>query len=95
MKESERTVKKKKQPKAQRFAARVLTVIAVSVLLFVVAQYVSFLVTGTEQSTLITCFFAVVGTECGVMMLKRVSEVFAGKKKKDASEDGEDREGMS
>jgi protein-S-isoprenylcysteine O-methyltransferase Ste14 len=79
----------KRSPKAQRFATRVLIVIAITVLLFVVAQYVSFLITGTEQSTLITCFFAVVGTECGVMMLKRVSEIFAGRKKKDAPEDGE------
>jgi hypothetical protein len=82
----------KEETKAPRFATRVLTVIAVSVLLFVVAQYISFLITGTEQSTLITCFFAVVGTECGVMMLKRVSEIFAGRKKKDAPEDGEESE---
>ena len=48
----------------------------------IVAQYVSFLITGMEQTTLIQYYFSAVVIECGALMLKRVSEVIVARIKK-------------
>lgn len=66
----------------EHFATQVLAVIGVSTALFIIAQYVSFLVTREEQDILIEWYFKVVGLECGVLMLKRVAEVIVARIKK-------------
>ncbi len=65
-----------------RFAVKVLKVIAITTGIFTVAQYISFLITGQEQATLIEWFYKVVGFECGALMLKRVAEVIVARVKK-------------
>ena len=49
---------------------------------FIVAQYVSFLITRQEQTVLIEWYFRAVVIECGVMMMKRLAEVIVGRIKK-------------
>ena len=66
----------------ERFATKVLLVIAITTGLFIVAQYVSFLITQVEQTTLIECYFTAVVVECGALMLKRVTEVIVARIKK-------------
>lgn len=66
----------------ERFATKVLLVIAITTGLFIVAQYVSFLITQVEQTTLIECYFTAVVVECGALMLKRVTEVIVARVKK-------------
>ena len=57
----------------ERFATKAVIVIAITTAAFIVAQYVSFLITRQEQTVLI---------ECGVMMMKRLAEVIVGRIKK-------------
>lgn len=45
----------------------ILLVVGVVLLVFTVTMIVLFVKTGTEPSTLITCVFATLGCECGVM----------------------------
>lgn len=51
-------------------------------MIFITAQYVSFLITEIEQTTLIQYYFSAVVIECGALMLKRVSEVIVARIKK-------------
>ncbi|MDR2044162.1 MAG: hypothetical protein LBQ15_07305 [Clostridium sp.] len=60
--------------KQGRFANTVLLIIAVTTLLFVIAQMVSFWHTQIEQTTLITCYFASIVTECAGLLIKRILE---------------------
>lgn len=53
--------KKRRRKKKMDFSKKTLICLAIFFLVFVVAQYVSFLVTGQEQSTLITL---VIGGSC-------------------------------
>lgn len=66
----------------ERFATRVIVAIGITTAIFIVAQYVSFLVTGTEQTTLIEKYFDAVVIECGALMLKRIAEVITARIKK-------------
>lgn len=66
----------------EHFATQVLAVIGISTALFIIAQYVSFLVTREEQDILIEWYFKVIGLECGALMLKRVAEVIVARIKK-------------
>ncbi|MDL2206668.1 hypothetical protein LJC33_07155 [Eubacteriales bacterium OttesenSCG-928-N13] len=66
----------------ERFATKAVAVIGVTTAIFIIMQYVSFLVTGTEQATLIEYYFNAVVIECGAMMLKRVVEVAVARIKK-------------
>ena len=66
----------------ERFATRFIVAIGITTLIFIAAQYVSFLVTGTEQTVLIEWYFRAVVIECGAMMAKRIAEVFVGRIKK-------------
>lgn len=66
----------------ERFATRVVIVIGITTALFIVAQYISFLITGVEQTTLIEQYFGAVVIECGALMLKRVAEVITARIKK-------------
>ena len=59
----------------ERFATKVIVAIGITTAIFIAAQYVSFLITGIEQTTLITYYFTAVVIECGALMLKRVSEI--------------------
>ena len=58
----------------QRFAPKVLAFIGAYLLLFSAAQYVSYLITGSEQTQLIESTFAVIGLECGGLLFKRIVE---------------------
>lgn len=66
----------------ERFATKVIVAIGITTAIFIAAQYVSFLITGMEQTTLITYYFTAVVIECGAMMLKRISEVIVARIKK-------------
>lgn len=76
----------------ERFATKAVVAIAFTTAVFIVAQYVSFLVTGMEQTTLIEYYFNAVVIECGALMLKRVTEVVVGriKKKENIETESED-----
>ena len=65
-------------------ASRQKTIVAIGVttVIFITAQYVSFLITEIEQTTLIQYYFSAVVIECGALMLKRVSEVIVARIKK-------------
>lgn len=66
----------------ERFATKVIVAIGITTAIFIAAQYVSFIITGMEQTTLITYYFTAVVIECGAMMLKRISEVIVARIKK-------------
>lgn len=88
---------KRKKPEArqtdERFATRAVVVIAASTAVFVIAQYVSYLVTGTEQTVMIEWWFRGVVIECGVMMAKRITEVIVGRIRKKEEIEVEKTEG--
>ena len=66
----------------ERFATRVIVVIGITTVIFIAAQYVSFLITQVEQTALIEHYFTAVVMECGALMLKRVTEVIVARIKK-------------
>ena len=66
----------------ERFATKVIIAIGITTAIFIAAQYVSFLITGIEQTTLITYYFTAVVIEGGALMLKRVSEIIVARVKK-------------
>lgn len=66
----------------ERFATKAVIVIAITTAAFIVAQYISFLITQVEQTVLIEWYFRAVVIECGAMMMKRIAEVVVGRIKK-------------
>lgn len=66
----------------ERFATKTVVAIAITTALFIIGQYVSFLITQQEQTVLIEWYFRAVVIECGALMLKRVTEVIVGRIKK-------------
>ena len=83
------TSKKSKRKKPQktfmaneRFATKAVVIIGITTAIFIIMQYVSFLITQMEQTTLIQYYFSAVVIECGALMLKRVSEVIVARIKK-------------
>ena len=66
----------------ERFATRFVVAIGITTLIFIAAQYVSFLITSMEQTVLIEWYFRAVVIECGAMMAKRIAEVVVGRIKK-------------
>jgi purine-cytosine permease-like protein len=58
--------------------------VAVLTIIFTIAQYVSFIFTGVEQTTLIERWFTVVALELGLLMLKKL---FEKKQKETENED--------
>ena len=55
-----------------KFARKCLLWVAVLTVVFTVAQFVSFVLTGVEQTVLIERWFTVVGVEIGLLMLRTV-----------------------
>ena len=78
---SRRGKRQKKFLANERFATKTIVAIGVTTVIFITAQYVSFLITEIEQTTLIQYYFSAVVIECGALMLKRVSEVIVARKK--------------
>lgn len=66
----------------ERFATKAVIAIAITTAAFIVAQYISFLITQVEQTVLIEWYFRAVVIECGAMMMKRIAEVVVGRIKK-------------
>lgn len=66
----------------ERFATKAIIVIAITTAIFIVTQYISFLITQQEQTVLIEWYFRAIVIECGAMMMKRVAEVIVGRIKK-------------
>lgn len=66
----------------ERFATKAVVAIGITTVIFIILQYVSFLITQIEQTTLIQYYFTAVVIECGAMMLKRVMEVAVARIKK-------------
>lgn len=81
-KRSRRGKRQKKFLADERFATKVIVAIGITTAIFIAAQYISFLITGIEQTTLITYYFSAVVIECGALMLKRVSEIIVARVKK-------------
>lgn len=79
---SRRGKRQKKFLADERFATKTVAAIGVTTVIFVAAQYVSFLITGMEQTTLIQYYFSAVVIECGALMLKRISEIIVARVKK-------------
>lgn len=79
---SRRGKRQKKFLANERFATKTIVAIGVTTVIFITAQYVSFLITEIEQTTLIQYYFSAVVIECGALMLKRVSEVIVARIKK-------------
>lgn len=79
---SRRGKRQKKFLANERFATKTIVAIGVTTVIFIMAQYVSFLITEIEQTTLIQYYFSAVVIECGALMLKRVSEVIVARIKK-------------
>lgn len=67
----------------QRTANKVLLFIAIYLIVFSIAQYVGFLITGTEQTQLIESTYTVIGLECGGLLLKRIVEKAFGRKEEE------------
>ena len=55
-----------------KFARKSLIWVAVLTVVFTIAQFVSFVLTGVEQTVLIERWFTVVGVEIGLLMLRTV-----------------------
>ena len=55
-----------------KFARKCLIWVAVLTVVFTIAQFVSFVLTGVEQAVLIERWFTVVGVEIGLLMLRTV-----------------------
>lgn len=55
-----------------KFARKCLLWVAMLTVVFTVAQFVSFVLTGVEQTVLIERWFTVVGVEIGLLMLRTV-----------------------
>lgn len=66
----------------ERFATKAVVIIGITTAIFIIMQYVSFLITQIEQTTLIQYYFTAVVIECGAMMLKRIVEVAVARIKK-------------
>lgn len=66
----------------ERFATKAVVIIGITTAIFIIMQYVSFLITQQEQTALIEYYFTAVVIECGAMMLKRVAEVVVARIKK-------------
>lgn len=64
----------KKEGKIERYAQKVLSFLAVATVIFILLQYVSFLITGKEQEALINGYFTAVVVECGGLFIKRILE---------------------
>ena len=77
-----RRARKRSVKSNTRFASWVLLVIGITTLLFIAAQYFSFLHTGVEQTVLIEQYFTAIVIECGALMLKRITEVAVARIKK-------------
>ena len=67
----------------KRFATQCLIFIAIFLCIFTVLQYISFMITGIEQTQLIESVFTVIGLECGCLILKRISDTIFKKKTDD------------
>jgi hypothetical protein len=80
-----------KKTKQKRFAETALLIIAVTTLLFIAAQMVSFWHTQTEQSTLITAYFASIVTEMAGLLVKRIMEKRSAKKSAENRAEGEEQ----
>lgn len=59
----------------ERTATKVLKYIAITTVVFLIAEYVSFLITRQEQEVLIKCYFTAVVGELGFMIAKRLMEI--------------------
>ena len=81
-----------KKKNSTRFATTALKFIFVYLVLFSIAQYISFIVTGMEQSYLIESTFTVFGVELGGLLLKRVCDKMIGKKIKSCKPDNDTSE---
>lgn len=64
---------------------KILVIIGVFLFLFTVSMIVTFFVCGAVPDTLITCVFAALGGECGVMgWIRTAKEKYKDKEEKDA-----------
>ena len=89
---AKRKSRKKATKLNERFATRVIVVIGITTAIFIAAQYISFLITGTEQTVLIERYFDAIVIECGALMLKRIAEVIVARVKKNEGLTPEDDE---
>lgn len=72
-----------KKGNGQRYAEKVLLAVGVWLAVFSIAQMAIFAATGTEQTQLIESTFAVIGLECGGLLVKRILEKVLPTKKEE------------
>ena len=66
----------------------ILAIIGVVLLLFTIAMVIVFVICGAIPDTLVTCVFAALGGECGVMgWIKTAKEKYAEKKEGEKNAD--------
>lgn len=74
---------KRKKNKKMRTMDLILVIVGIVLLLFTVGMIVLFVVCGSIPDTLVTCVFATLGCECGVMgWIKTAKEKYAERKTK-------------
>lgn len=71
-----------KRSNGQRYAEKVLLAVGVWLAVFSIAQMAIFAATGMEQTQLIESTFAVIGLECGGLLVKRILEKVLPEKEK-------------
>lgn len=72
-----------KKSSGQRYAQKVLLAVGVWLAVFSIAQMAIFAATGMEQTQLIESTFAVIGLECGGLLVKRILEKVLPTKKEE------------
>lgn len=78
--------RERKKKRKAKFSKRVISGVLAAVGVFTAAVLAVFLVTGSEPSTLVACFFAFAGGEAGILGLLRHSENKYGEKKPEIPE---------
>ena len=67
---------------SQHFTIKCLIIIFTTVVVFILMQWVSFLVTRQEQAVMVEWFWKVVGFECGAMMLRAIVKIIVARAEK-------------
>ena len=70
------------QSTAEHFTMACLKMIFITTIAFIVLQWISFVITRTEQAVMVEWYWKVVGFECGAMMLKAIVKIIVARVEK-------------
>jgi hypothetical protein len=68
--------------RAEHFTATCLKMIFATTVLFIISQWISFIITREEQAVMVEWYWKVVGLECGAMMLKAIIKIIVARVEK-------------